>query len=72
VLTSAAAADLKQVAGERLAQAVLKARLGDVRIDPGYDGIYGKVQVWPDQPTRSPNSNLTLRKGERTSSFPFG
>ena len=49
VLTGAAAADLQKVAGERLAQAVMKARVGDVQIDPGYDGVYGKVRVWPDQ-----------------------
>ncbi len=55
VLISVTSTDLKQVAGERLAEAVMKARIGDVRVDPGYDGVFGKVRVWPDQPTRSPN-----------------
>tara|TARA_B100000315_G_scaffold130580_1_gene120191 strand:- start:1583 stop:2833 length:1251 start_codon:yes stop_codon:yes gene_type:complete len=54
VLTGATAADLERVAGERLAQAVIRARAGDVRIDPGYDGVYGRVRVWPDPPAGSP------------------
>jgi uncharacterized protein (TIGR00375 family) len=47
VLTAVSAEDLERVAGERLAQAVMKARLGEVRVDPGYDGVYGKISVWP-------------------------
>ena len=46
VLTAISADDLARVAGERLAQAIIKARMGDVRIDPGYDGVYGKISVW--------------------------
>ena len=63
VLTSSTAADLKQVARERLAQAVMKARIGDVQIDPGYDGVYGKVRVWPGQPRRPSNSRSKLKAG---------
>ena len=48
VLAHAGAADLEAVAGERLAQAILRARLGDVTVDPGYDGVYGTVRVWPE------------------------
>lgn len=40
-------ADLEKVAGERLAQGILNARTGSVSIEPGYDGQYGKVRVWP-------------------------
>jgi len=46
VLAHAEAADLELVAGESLAQAVIKARTGDVQVEPGYDGLYGKVRVW--------------------------
>ena len=46
VLTEVSAGDLSGVAGERLSQAIMKARVGDVRIDPGYDGVYGKISVW--------------------------
>ena len=47
VLMAISAEDLERVAGERLAQAVMKARVGDVRVDPGYDGVYGTISVWP-------------------------
>ena len=45
VLMSAEAGDLAEVAGEQLAQAVLQARVGRVRIEPGYDGKYGKIHL---------------------------
>ena len=50
VLAHAGAADLEAAAGERMAQGILKARLGDVTVEPGYDGVYGTVRVWPDAP----------------------
>ena len=40
--------DLIRVAGEKLAEAVLRARAGDVQVDPGYDGLYGKIRIWPE------------------------
>lgn len=46
VLVEVEAADLEHVAGERLAQAILRARMGDLRVEPGYDGLYGTVRLW--------------------------
>ena len=43
----AEADDLIKVAGEKLADAVLRARTGDVQVDPGYDGLYGKIRIRP-------------------------
>ena len=37
--------DLELVAGEELAEGINRARLGDVRIVPGYDGQFGKVCI---------------------------
>ena len=48
VLMEAEAGDLTTVAGEQLASAVLKARSGQVRIEPGYDGEYGKIHLWSE------------------------
>lgn len=45
VLAWVEAADLVAVAGETLASNILKARVGEVKVDPGYDGLYGKVSV---------------------------
>ena len=51
VLVETEAGDLERVAGERLAQGILKARIGDVRVEPGYDGLYGRVRLWGDEPS---------------------
>jgi PHP family Zn ribbon phosphoesterase len=31
----------------RIADGVIRARLGDIDVQPGYDGVYGTVRVWP-------------------------
>ena len=43
-LLYASTSDLLPVAGETLAEAILKARTGEVAVEPGYDGIYGTVK----------------------------
>lgn len=35
--------DLRKVAGEELAGLILKNRRGEVKVNPGYDGVYGEV-----------------------------
>ncbi|PKB73614.1 MAG: hypothetical protein BZY75_00975 [SAR202 cluster bacterium Io17-Chloro-G7] len=45
ILVSAGQDALVKVGGEELAQSILKARVGDVEVEPGYDGVYGKVRV---------------------------
>ena len=48
VLTAAGPSEVEQAAGERVAEGVLRARLGQVRVRPGFDGEYGSVQLWED------------------------
>jgi len=36
--------DLLSVAGERLTEAIMRARTGEVTVEPGYDGVYGTVK----------------------------
>ena len=53
----AGAADLERAAGPELAQAILRARRGDVHVEPGYDGVYGKVALYPpDRADRTPST----------------
>ena len=35
--------ELAATAGEEMAAAIVKARAGEVKVEPGYDGVYGKV-----------------------------
>ncbi len=41
--------EIKNFAGERLAEAILKVRRGDIFIKPGFDGEYGVVKIWPEK-----------------------
>jgi len=47
VLISAGLDVLEKVAEENLAQAILNARMGNVSVEPGFDGVYGKVHANP-------------------------
>ena len=39
-------AKIQQLAGEKLAEGVIKNRKGELSIIPGFDGEYGKVSLW--------------------------
>ena len=34
--------------GPRIAEAIRRIRAGDIHIQPGFDGQYGAVKIWPD------------------------
>ena len=48
VLTNSPASAIESIAGERVAEGVVRARMGNVTISPGFDGEYGRVSIWPD------------------------
>ncbi|MXZ90900.1 MAG: DNA helicase UvrD [Chloroflexi bacterium] len=47
-LLYASSADLLPVAGETLTEAIMRARTGEVTVEPGYDGVYGTIKPVPD------------------------
>ena len=49
--------------GSRLREALEKVRSGDIFIDPGYDGVFGVVEIWPG----SRRQTLESRGGEKES-----
>jgi len=38
--------DIASKFGEKIAEGIAKVRKGDIIIEPGYDGEYGKVKIW--------------------------
>ena len=55
---------ISEVGGEKLAEGINKVRSGDIYIDPGFDGEYGTVKIWPDK-----NDMVTKEKNEQTNLF---
>lgn len=48
VLLKAPIGEIEKVGGVKIAQGITKVREGNIAIDPGYDGEYGKVQIWEE------------------------
>lgn len=47
VLIDASLDKIAKISGEKVTQGIKKVRLGDIVIDPGYDGVFGTVKIWP-------------------------
>ena len=56
ILLKMALSEIEKKFGEKIAEGIAKVRKGDIIIDPGYDGEYGKVKIW------SENSNVAEEK----------
>ena len=41
--------EIAKIAGEKVAEGILRVRSGQVSIDPGYDGVFGTVRIWPGE-----------------------
>ena len=52
--------ELLAAAGEEMTLAILKARQGDITIEPGYDGVYGRVSVLGDKVSGSRQKPVRL------------
>lgn len=46
ILLKTAIKEISNKFGEKIAEGIEKVRKGDIVIDPGYDGEYGKVKIW--------------------------
>ncbi|MBI2074954.1 MAG: hypothetical protein HYT83_03915 [Candidatus Levybacteria bacterium] len=41
--------DIKNFGDAKIAEAIEKVRKGNIAIDPGFDGEYGKVKIWQEE-----------------------
>jgi uncharacterized protein (TIGR00375 family) len=40
--------EISKISGSRIAEGIKKVRSGDLMIEPGYDGVFGTVKIWPE------------------------
>lgn len=53
ILLDLTEAELKGFMEPRLAEGILTARAGSISTRPGYDGVYGRIRVFPPEPSAS-------------------
>ncbi|RKX71671.1 DNA helicase UvrD [candidate division WOR-3 bacterium] len=52
--------EIERVSNERIALAVNKVRNGDLIIEPGYDGEFGKIRIFPEGEEKGKKPQLSL------------
>jgi PHP family Zn ribbon phosphoesterase len=60
VLLDANSEALQQATLPEIAEGITRVREGRVRIEPGFDGEYGKIQIFGENETRSSLPQKTL------------
>jgi PHP family Zn ribbon phosphoesterase len=61
--------EIAQISGERIAEGIEKVRSGDIVVDPGYDGVFGVVKIWPSLAKASEGKSEIKEKKEQMSLF---
>jgi len=46
--------EISAIAGPRISEAISLVRSGDIAIEPGYDGVFGKVKIWKENKEEEP------------------
>ncbi len=64
ILREAPLPDLERIAGPALAEGIRRLREGRVRVTPGYDGVYGKVELLSPAERKALNGKALRVKGE--------
>ncbi|MBU1045742.1 endonuclease Q family protein [Patescibacteria group bacterium] len=53
ILLNVPPSDFKNIASEQVIEGIIRAREGKVNIEPGYDGVFGKVRIFSEQEKKS-------------------
>ncbi|MCJ7805766.1 endonuclease Q family protein [Patescibacteria group bacterium] len=48
--------EISAIAGPRISEAISLVRNGDIAIEPGYDGVFGKVKIWKENKEEEPQT----------------
>lgn len=55
--------NITKISGPKVAEAISRVRNGDIVVDPGFDGVFGKVKIWneeKEQGGEKPKEQLSL------------
>jgi len=64
ILLKISITEIERKFGEKIAEGVAKVRRGDIFIDPGYDGEYGKVKIWSEEKTSLENQKQIAQEDQ--------
>jgi len=48
VLVKVPVEEIAKISGRKVAEGIEKVRRGDIVVEPGYDGVFGTVKIWPE------------------------
>lgn len=60
ILLNICVSDIAKISGLQIAEGVKRAREGKVSISPGFDGVFGKIQIFSEAEKRKPFNQSTL------------
>ena len=60
VLLRAETDRIGKIAGERLGDAIKRVRTGNIVVEPGFDGVFGKVRIWDEETTSGEQNESQL------------
>lgn len=59
ILTKVSIPMIEMAAGEKIAEGIKRVREGKLKIEPGYDNTYGKVQIWGEEELEASSKSQT-------------
>lgn len=52
ILLKTPVVEIEKIVGEKVAEGIDKVRAGNIVIEPGYDGVFGKVAIWKEKESK--------------------
>jgi len=53
--------DIEKAGGPKIAEGIRKVRSGDIVVEPGFDGEYGKVKIWQERKKEKADEKLEVK-----------